>query len=180
MSLVARGARIGFAGPGNLGRPMARALVRAGRSVAVLDTASEKAEPCVARAAAGPGELAGCAVVALAVPHDAAAETVLCGSGLLGSLDAEAVVLMQSTALPETGRWRAATVAERGIGLLDAPVSGGAEWALAGELTVMVGGDVRHVRPSGAGSAAKLASQLMMCRQRESSKALTTAGRRTQ
>jgi 3-hydroxyisobutyrate dehydrogenase len=127
MSVVAPGARIGFVGPGNLGRPMARALVRAGRSVAVLDTASEKAEPCVAegaRAAAGPGELAGCAVVALAVPDDAAAETVLCGSGLLGSLDAEAVVLMHSTILPETGRWRAATAAERGIGLLDAPVSG--------------------------------------------------------
>jgi 3-hydroxyisobutyrate dehydrogenase-like beta-hydroxyacid dehydrogenase len=70
-------------------------------------------------------------------------------------------------------------LAERGGGLLDAPVSGGADRALEGDLTVMVGGDaevvararplldavgsdVRHVGPSGAGAAVKLANQLMM------------------
>jgi 3-hydroxyisobutyrate dehydrogenase len=175
-------AGIGFVGLGNLGQPMARALVRAGWDVAVLDTAPEKAEPCVAegaRAVEAPGDLAGRAVVALAVPDDAAVEAVLCGSGLLGSLGADAIVLVHSTILPATARRLASTAAERAVGLLDAPVSGGAERALAGELTVMVGGepevverarpvldavgsDVRHVGPSGAGSAVKLANQLMM------------------
>jgi 3-hydroxyisobutyrate dehydrogenase-like beta-hydroxyacid dehydrogenase len=174
--------RIGFIGLGNLGQPMARALLRAGRDVAVLDSAPEKAEPCVAEgasAAAEPGDLAGCAVVALAVPDDTAVDDVLCGSGLLGSLAADAIVLVHSTILPATARRLASTAAEHGVGLLDAPVSGGAERALAGELTVMVGGepgvverarplldavgsDVRHVGPSGAGSAVKLANQLMM------------------
>jgi hypothetical protein len=52
-----------------------------------------------------PGELADCAVVALAVPDDAAAETVLCGYGLLGSLEADAVVLVHSTTTtPESSR----------------------------------------------------------------------------
>jgi 3-hydroxyisobutyrate dehydrogenase len=182
VTAVAADARIGFVGLGNLGQPMARALLRAGWDVAVLDTAPEKAEPCVtegARAAAGPGELADCAVVALAVPDDVAVEAVLCGSGLLGSLDADTVVLVHSTILPATARRLASMAAEHGVGLLDAPVSGGAERALASELTVMVGGepgvverarpvldavgsDVRHVGPSGAGSAVKLANQLMM------------------
>ncbi len=174
--------RIGFVGLGNIGQPMARALLRAGWDVAVLDAAPEKAEPCVAegaRAVTRPEDLAGCPVVALAVPDDDAVEGVLCGSGLLAALADDAIVVVHSTILPATARRLAEVAGERAIGLLDAPVSGGAERALAGELTVMVGGDaevlerarpvleavgsdVRHVGPSGAGCAVKLANQLMM------------------
>jgi 3-hydroxyisobutyrate dehydrogenase-like beta-hydroxyacid dehydrogenase len=173
---------VGFVGLGNIGQPMTRALLRAGLHVAVLDTAPEKAEPCVAegaRAVTRPDDLADCAVVALAVPDDDAVEVVLCESGLLTALASDAIVIVHSTILPATARRLAGVAGERGIGLLDAPVSGGAERALAGELTVMVGGDaavverarplldavgndVRHVGPSGAGSAVKLANQLMM------------------
>jgi 3-hydroxyisobutyrate dehydrogenase len=173
---------VGFVGLGNIGQPMTRALLRAGFEVAVLDTAPEKAEACVeegARAVTGPEDLADCAVVALAVPDDDAVEKVLCGSGLLAALASDAIVIVHSTILPATARRLAGVAGERGLGLLDAPVSGGAERALAGELTVMVGGeaavverarpaldavgsDVRHVGPSGAGSAVKLANQLMM------------------
>jgi 3-hydroxyisobutyrate dehydrogenase len=182
MTAITQDARIGFVGLGNLGQPMARALIRAGWDVSVHDTAPAKADPCTAdgaRAAAGPEELADCAVVAFAVPDDAAVEDALCDSGLLDALARGALVLVHSTILPATARRLAATAGERGIGLLDAPVSGGAERALAGELTVMVGGerdvveaarplldtvgsDVRHVGPSGAGCAVKLANQLMM------------------
>jgi 3-hydroxyisobutyrate dehydrogenase-like beta-hydroxyacid dehydrogenase len=173
---------VGFVGLGNIGQPMTRALLRAGLAVAVLDTAPEKAEPCVAegaRAVTRPEELAGCAIVALAVPDDDAVEDVLCGSGLLAALADDAIVIVHSTILPATARRLAGAAGERAVGLLDAPVSGGAERALAGELTVMVGGeaavlerarpvldavgsDVRHVGPSGAGCAVKLANQLMM------------------
>jgi 3-hydroxyisobutyrate dehydrogenase-like beta-hydroxyacid dehydrogenase len=173
---------VGFVGLGNIGQPMARALLRAGLEVAVLDTAPEKAEPCVAEGASAvtrPEDLAGCAVVALAVPDDDAVDGVLCGSGLLAALADDAIVIVHSTILPATARRLAGLAGERSIGLLDAPVSGGAERALAGELTVMVGGeaavlerarpvldavgsDVRHVGPSGAGCAVKLANQLMM------------------
>jgi 3-hydroxyisobutyrate dehydrogenase len=173
---------VGFVGLGNIGQPMTRALLRAGLQVAALDTTPEKAEPCVAegaRAVTRPVDLAGCAVVALAVPDDDAVEGVLCESGLLTALASDAIVIVHSTILPATARRLAGVAGERGIGLLDAPVSGGAERALAGELTVMVGGeaavverarplldavgsDVRHVGPSGAGSAVKLANQLMM------------------
>ena len=182
VSAIAADARIGFVGLGNLGQPMVRALLRDGWNVAVVDSAPEKAEPCVAdgaSAAAGPLDLAGCAAVALAVPDDAAVEEVLCGSGLLDALAPDAVVLVHSTILPVTARRLATLARERGIDLLDAPVSGGAERALAGELTVMVGGeptavdharplldavgdDIRHVGPSGAGCVVKLANQLMM------------------
>jgi 3-hydroxyisobutyrate dehydrogenase len=173
---------VGFVGLGNIGQPMTRALLRAGEDVAVLDTAAEKAEPCLAegaRAVSRPQDLADCTAVALAVPDDDAVEAVLCGSGLLAALASDAIVIVHSTILPATARRLAAVAGDRGIGLLDAPVSGGAERALAGELTVMVGGeaavverarplldavgsDVRHVGPSGAGSAVKLANQLMM------------------
>jgi 3-hydroxyisobutyrate dehydrogenase len=186
MEPVAPDARIGFIGLGNLGQPMTRALLRDGWEVTVADSRAEKLEPCVqdgARAAGSPAELAGCVVVALAVPDDAAVEQVLCGSdgapGLLPALARDAVVLVHSTILPDTARRLARQAAERGVGLLDAPVSGGPDRALAGELTVMVGGDaavvrragpvlaavgtdIRHVGPSGAGSAVKLANQLMM------------------
>jgi len=174
--------RVGFVGLGNIGQPMTLALLRAGVDVTVLDAVPEKAELCVAegaRAVTRPEDLADCAVVALAVPDDDAVEGVLCGSGLLDALADEAIVIVHSTILPATARRLAGVAKERAIGLLDAPVSGGAERALAGELTVMVGGeeavlerarpvldgvgsDVRHVGPSGAGCAVKLANQLMM------------------
>ena len=186
MDAVPASARIGFVGLGNLGQPMARALLRAGWDVAVLDTSPEKVAACVeagATSVAAPSELAACAVVALAVPDDSAVEEVLCGSesdpGVLGGLERGAIVLVHSTILPATTRRLAERAAEQGVGLLDAPVSGGAERALRGDLTVMVGGDadvlararpvmdaigsdVRHVGPSGSGSAVKLANQLMM------------------
>jgi 3-hydroxyisobutyrate dehydrogenase-like beta-hydroxyacid dehydrogenase len=172
--------RIGFVGLGNLGRPMAEALLADGWRVTVADRAPGRAEACTAlgaRPAAGEADLAACDVLALAVPDDAAVEAVL--TPLLPALPDGALVLVHSTVLPETARALAAHAAEWGVGLLDAPVSGGAERAARGDLSVMVGGaagvldrarpvldsvgsDVRHVGPSGAGSAVKLANQLMM------------------
>jgi 3-hydroxyisobutyrate dehydrogenase len=159
---------IGFVGLGNIGQPMARALLRAGHEVVVHDRDGSRSEPCVAEGATASDDFSGCEIVALAVPDDAAVESVLDG------LSGDPLVIIHSTILPGTARRLAADWA-----VLDAPVSGGPDRALEGDLTVMVGGDfdvferarpvleavgsdVRHVGGPGAGAAVKLANQLML------------------
>lgn len=181
---IDRAIRVGFVGLGNLGQPMALALLRAGWQLSVLDSDPEKAEPCVREGAQlvdGAHELAGCGVVALVVPDDAAVESVLEGpDGItLSALAAGSVVVVHSTVLPATAKRLAEVAARHGVGLIDAPVSGGDERALAGDLTVMVGGEAEtlervrplldgvgseiiHLGPAGAGEGAKLANQLML------------------
>ncbi|UED84456.1 NAD(P)-dependent oxidoreductase [Streptomyces profundus] len=172
--------RVGFVGLGNLGLPMAGALAADGWRLAVHDVAAARRIPAGARRVAEPAELADCQALCLAVPDDAAVTGLLSGErGLLARLSPGAVVLVHSTVLPATARQLAAEAERAGVGLLDAPVSGGAERAALGELSVMVGGpadvlekarplldsvgnDIRHVGPAGAGAAVKLANQLMM------------------
>ncbi len=174
---------VGFVGLGNIGRPMALKLVRDGWSVTVLDRAADKARDLQehgARVAADPSGLAGCDVLLLAVPDDAAVESVLTGpDGWLAHDRPGRTVVVHSTVMPETASRLAQVAADRGVGLLDAPVSGGADRAERGDLTIMVGGDgevldgvralldaegsqVLLVGPAGAGAATKLANQLMM------------------
>ncbi len=181
---IDRSTRAGFVGLGNLGQAMALALLRAGWPLSVIDSVPAKAEPCAregARVLDTPHELSDCGVVALAVPDDAAVESVLEGpDGLLeAALEPGSVVIVHSTVLPRTAQRLAEVAARHDVALLDAPVSGGDERALAGDLTVMVGGEggvlervrplldsvgseVLHVGPAGAGEATKLANQLMM------------------
>ncbi|WP_343945492.1 NAD(P)-dependent oxidoreductase, partial [Pseudonocardia zijingensis] len=116
-------------------------------------------------------------VLVLAVPDDAAVEQVL--DAYLAVQRPGRAVVVHSTVLPQTATRLAAVAADQGVDLLDAPVSGGAERAATGTLTVLTGGDptvverlralldtvgdpVLHVGPVGAGAAAKLANQLTM------------------
>lgn len=175
--------RVGFAGLGNLGQAMALRLLRSGWRLSVYDPVRERATACAqagAEIAGQPGDFAHCGAVALAVPDDDAVRDVLEGPhGLLERLAQGSVVLLHSTVLPETAIDLHETAGRRGIALLDVPVSGGAERASEGQLTLMIGGeanvaeaarglldslgeDVRHVGPAGAGAAVKLANQLMM------------------
>ena len=180
-----RSTRIGWVGLGNLGQAMALALLRDGWPMSVLDAAPAKAEPCAAegaRVVGTPAELVDCGLVALVVPDDAAVEAVLEGpDGVFeAGLAQGSVVVVHSTVLPGTAQRLAEAAAEHGLELLDAPVSGGADRALEGDLTIMVGGEastldrarpvldrlgsqVLHAGPAGAGEATKLANQLMMC-----------------
>jgi 3-hydroxyisobutyrate dehydrogenase len=172
-----RESRLGFVGLGNLGRPMVLALLRDGWTLSVLDRDPGRAAELDARVVDAPTDLADCEVVALAVPDDQAVAVVL--AELFPLLRPESVVLIHSTILPGTARHLAGLAGERDLQLLDVPVSGGAERALAGTLTVMAGGrvevldrvrpvldsvasDVIHAGPAGAGAAVKLANQLMM------------------
>jgi 3-hydroxyisobutyrate dehydrogenase len=195
MAASPESSRVGFAGLGNIGRPMAATLLRAGWSLTVLDTAVDKAkalEADGARVADSAADLADCDTLVLVVPDDAAVESILEGpDGWLrarpaaGPGDDRAVggqgrtVVVHSTIMPETAARLARVAAEQGVAFLDAPVSGGADRADAGDLTIMVGGEaealedarplletlgstVLLVGPAGAGAATKLANQLMM------------------
>jgi 3-hydroxyisobutyrate dehydrogenase len=175
--------QVGFVGLGNLGLPMAQTLVRAGWSVSVYDTETSRVEECARAGATAVGsarEAADGGLVALAVPDDAVVTGLLTGAdGLLESMEPGSVVVVHSTVLPRTALSMSAAGRQHGIGVLDAPVSGGPARAAEGDLTVMVGGDpepveragpllrtvgsdVLHVGPSGAGAAVKLANQLML------------------
>lgn len=177
MAQVRRESRLGFVGLGNLGRPMAEALLRDGWTLSVLDRHPDRAAGLDAQVVRQASELANSQLVALAVPDDQAVSSIL--DELLPLLQPESVVLIHSTVLPGTARRLAALAEARDIQLLDVPVSGGAGRALAGTLTVMAGGrpevldrvrpvlasvadEVIHAGPAGAGAAVKLANQLMM------------------
>jgi 3-hydroxyisobutyrate dehydrogenase len=172
--------RVGLAGLGNLGLPLATTLLQAGWDLAVLDSRPDRGEPLVelgATAVPDVADLAECDVLVLVVPDDVAVEQVL--EGYLAGDRRGRAVIVHSTVLPQTARRLADAATKRGVDLLDAPVSGGAERAANGTLTVMAGGDaaalervrplldavgdpVLHLGPAGAGAAAKLANQLTM------------------
>jgi 3-hydroxyisobutyrate dehydrogenase-like beta-hydroxyacid dehydrogenase len=173
---------LGLVGLGNLGMPMALAAIEAGWAVTVFDKRDDRVAQCAAaggQAASHPADLAGCGVVAIVVNDDAAVTEVLAGSGLLGALSHDAAVAVHSTILPATARKLGKLARQAGVRLVDAPVSGGADRARNGTLTLFAGGDAaaidqlggyfRTVASSiiragdvGAGSAAKLGNQLVM------------------
>lgn len=182
MSSLDKSAPIGFAGLGNLGLAMATGLIRSGWQVTAYDIRQEPMRAWAdagGRAAASVDELADCQILALVVPDDDAVTGLLVGERLMERLPDGAVVAVHSTILPATARKLGELAAEHGVHYLDVPVSGGAERAEQGTLTVMAGADptalrvasayldtvaadVVRVGPPGAGAAAKLANQLMM------------------
>ncbi|MFI5695035.1 NAD(P)-dependent oxidoreductase [Kribbella sp. NPDC051586] len=168
---------VGFAGLGNLGHPMAQSLLRSGWRLTVYDRDATRAGDLDAQVAEDVAALAHSRVICLAVPDDRAVTEIV--EELAPRLAAGSVFLVHSTVLPATAKRLALQAESHRVGLLDVPVSGGAERALTGSLTVMAGGradvldqarpvldavadTVLHVGPSGAGAAVKLANQLMM------------------
>ncbi|MDR3100753.1 MAG: NAD(P)-dependent oxidoreductase [Paraburkholderia sp.] len=159
---------LGFCGPGLMGAPMIRHLLRAGNAVRVWNRSPEKAEALVAdgaQVAVTPAELAQHAdVVLLCVADGAAVEQVVFGEhGLLAAGRSEGVrvrrIVDHSSIPPELTRELAARAAALGVGWVDAPVSGGVAGAQAGSLAVMAGGakeDVEAVAPMLAAYAARV------------------------
>jgi 3-hydroxyisobutyrate dehydrogenase len=135
---------------------MARHLARPGHDLAVWNRTASKAEAFSAdtgaRLAATPAEAARDRdVVVTCLPVSRDVESLLGGAdGLLATLQPGAVLVDCTSGDPATSRRMAAALAARGIGFLDAPVSGGVSGAEQGALTVMVGGDastLERVRP---------------------------------
>jgi 3-hydroxyisobutyrate dehydrogenase len=177
--------RVGLVGLGNMGRPMAERLRVAGLGLAVYDLraglAGEVAEAIGATAADSLAELGdGSDVVVTMLPDGAAVDRAVRGPGdrLLDGLAAGSLLVDMGSSSPVGTRALGAALAERGIGMLDAPVSGGVRRAADGTLTVMVGGDPallercrplftavgEHVFPCGplgAGHAMKALNNLM-------------------
>jgi 2-hydroxy-3-oxopropionate reductase len=175
---------IGFIGLGVMGRPMAMHLVRAGYRVCVYARRPEAAAPLVtagASAAATPAELAAQSdVVITMVTATKDVEEVLLGpGGVVTGGRPGTIAIDMSTIAPQATRHIAERLAERGMRMLDAPVTGGPAGAEAATLTIMVGGDpdvleearpilerlgrqIVHMGGNGAGQIAKACNQLAL------------------
>jgi putative dehydrogenase len=136
---------IGFIGLGAMGFGMAASLCRAGFAVTGYDLREEALERLIERGgarAATPAEAArGAQLLFVMVVNDAQVEAALFGEdGATAALARGATVVLSSTVPAGFVRDLAARLAERGLHLLDAPVSGGAVAAENGELTIMASG----------------------------------------
>ena len=139
--------KLAFVGLGAMGYPMAGHLQRAGHDVTVFNRTSGKADAWVAdhggRRADSPREAARDADFAFTcVGNDDDLRAVVLGNqGLLAGLAPGSVLVDHSTVSAEVSRQLAALLAAKGVGFLDAPVSGGQQGARNGQLSIMCGGD---------------------------------------
>jgi 3-hydroxyisobutyrate dehydrogenase len=138
--------RVGFIGVGTMGRHMARHLQEAGHDLVVHDIRKEAAEPHIAAGAtwaATPAEVfAATPVVFTSLPMPSDVESVALGpNGLIESAEPGKVYFDVSTNAPSMIKKLHAAFAERGVTMLDAPISGGAAGAESGRLAFFVGGD---------------------------------------
>ncbi|WP_028936440.1 NAD(P)-dependent oxidoreductase [Pseudonocardia spinosispora] len=171
--------RVGFVGLGKMGDPMVRRIAAGGVEVRGHDTSAgalAALADVLTPAGSAAEAAAGASVVILMLPDSTIVEKVVEG-GVLDALAPGAVLVDMSSSEPLRTRALAARVAERGVTLVDAPVSGGVSGANAGTLTIMVGGPdevverlepllalmgrVRHVGAVGAGHALKALNNLM-------------------
>lgn len=167
-----------------MGKPMARNLLRAGYPVTVHNRSRPPVDELVAEGAADGGSPRGVAeqseVVITMLPDTPDVEQVTFGpQGLVEGLRPGSVLVDMSTISPVATRSIAARLRERGVEMLDAPVSGGQRGAEEGTLSIMVGGDpqtfervrplfqalgksVVHVGPVGAGQVCKACNQVVV------------------
>ncbi len=173
-----------FIGLGNMGYPMAGHLASAGHEVRVFNRTEAKAERWAAEhdgvKAALPAEAAaGADLVFICVGADNDVRGVTYGdTGVLGALSEGAVLVDHTTASATLAVELAAAAAEKGIGFVDGPISGGQAGAESGTLSVMCGGEQEHfdaaanameaysstmilVGPAGSGQLTKMVNQIL-------------------
>ena len=176
--------QIGFVGLGIMGKPMARNLMNAGYELTVYDIVGEAVEELAtegARAASSSSEVAAnTSKIITMLPDSADSERAILGpGGVLEGAKAGSVVIDMSSIAPSMSQKIFAACAEKGVEMLDAPVSGGEPGAIAGTLAIMVGGkqevfdqceDMLQVMGGnvvltgdvGAGNITKLANQIIV------------------
>jgi 3-hydroxyisobutyrate dehydrogenase-like beta-hydroxyacid dehydrogenase len=140
-------ARIGFIGIGTMGLPMALNLLRGGYALTVYDlneTALATAEKAGAKRAATVAELARQSDVVITMLPDApdVEATALGTDGIASAARPGTIYVDMSTIDPVTSRRVGASLAGRGIRMIDSPVARGVENARAGTLALMIGGDL--------------------------------------
>lgn len=177
--------KVGFIGLGEQGKPMAINLAKAGFELTVHDLRDEPIRELAAMGANVVGSAREVAqlsdVIEVVVVDDAQVEAVVLGdNGISASARPGSIVAIHSTIRPATVRKIAGRCEERGIGVIDAPVSGGVVGAERRSMCYMVGGDasivercrsafetsastIVHLGPLGAGMTAKLAHQVIVC-----------------
>ncbi len=175
--------KIGFIGLGIMGRPMALNLLHGGHPLTVWARRAESMQPLLdagADAAASPAEVAKGVDVVISMVADAPdVEQVMLGERGVASAGRSGLIAVDmSTIRPAAARDIGTRLLAQGIDFLDAPVSGGEVGAIAGTLSIMVGGTVSafdrvrpafacmgrnivHVGDAGAGQVAKAANQIV-------------------
>lgn len=175
-------AKLGFIGLGNIGKPMAESLLKAHASIKVFDINREACAQLTkqgAELATQANDFKDCQLLSLCVRHDQDVEDLLYKEKLLEVMQAGQAIAIHSTVTRDNIlRWSADALT-RGITLIDAPISGGADGAKNGTLVYMLGADnkadfdaiesiykkaaaaVIHAGPLGSGIVLKLANNLM-------------------
>lgn len=176
---------IAFIGLGNMGGPMAINLVKAGHQVCVFDLSEQAVAHVVEHGASTRGNASDCVQGAEFIISMLPAGKHVDGvyltetTGLINYIDKGAMVIDSSTIDAATSRKVAVALAEKGIGFVDAPVSGGVGGAVAGTLSFMVGGsdtefaqvnpilenmgkNIFHAGAHGAGQIAKACNNMLL------------------
>ena len=177
-------AKIGFIGLGIMGKPMAKNLMKAGHELVVYDVIAANVDNVVAagaQAGASSKDVAEqCSFIITMLPNSPHVKTVVMGeNGVLEGAQAGTVLVDMSSIAPLASQEIAAACGEKGVKMLDAPVSGGEPKAIDGTLAIMVGGDkelfdqvkdvlavmgssVVYCGTIGAGNTTKLANQIIV------------------
>ena len=176
--------KVGFIGLGIMGIPMVRNLMKAGFDVTVHNRTASKADKMVAEGAKKantPAEVARNNPIVITIVSDTPdVESVILGeNGVIEGLRPDAVAIDMSTISPQATRKIAARLEAKRAHMLDAPVSGGEGGAIAGTLSIMVGGEaaivercrpvleamgksITHVGGHGMGQTTKLMNQILV------------------
>ena len=180
-------ARIGFIGLGNMGGPMAANLVKAGHTVTAFDLSDAAVSAAIAAGCRKAESAAACAkgqdVIMTMLPAGPHVRAVYGAKGEQGSVidsaDSGTLLIDCSTIDVASARSVAANAEERGLEMVEAPVTGGVPGAVAGTLTMIVGGPkaafekakpflkivggkVVHCGEAGAGQAVKICNNMML------------------
>lgn len=176
--------KLGIIGLGVMGKPMAKNLIKAGYSLTVFDINAEAVKELVSLGAtqgATPAEIgATCDIIVTMLPNSPHVEQVIAGkNGILEGAKPGTIIIDMSSISPIVARKMYAAAAEKGVEMLDAPVSGGEPKAKDGTMSIMVGGkeaifeSVKDILLSmggsailigeiGSGNICKLANQIMV------------------
>ncbi len=176
--------KIGFIGLGIMGKPMSKNMIKAGYELVIFDINTAAVEEVAgegAQVAASPKEVAAMSDVIITMlpnsPH--VKEVVLGENGVIDGAKSGAILIDMSSIAPLVSKEVAARLLEKGVEMLDAPVSGGEPKAIDGTISVMVGGkkeifdkcydimdsmagSVVYTGDIGAGNTTKLANQIIV------------------